>query len=359
MSSNVVLPPANGKKLWRVKRTNSGSCKSSSASSSSLTSAECLNSSLKIAAAAAAAAAAANFTVKRPPLRRPKNKPGKPKDYVFVDLSPVKSQDCVETVKASPVVQQVPSPTLSTGDCTSVEESLFDLPGSHDGGELGLGIMNLGFDWSQTQPISQETVDVTESYLSQQLYGYQQAMLQQHLQIQQLQQQLLQQQQQQQQQHHHHQQQDPPNQQQDPPHFTPKLRKRKQAAGQLQFKTYQPKHNRSISDGSIRKPSHTKRASVHEIPTPSSISSSQYIPMEYSDSTSSDVSLDDFMMLNEQIAMNLPQEQQLHPLTPASSYSSDVELFPSQNFEFEEFLSSVSHPEHYPAPPLNFAPTWT
>ncbi|KAL6451150.1 hypothetical protein SBY92_002488 [Candida maltosa Xu316] len=58
------------------------------------TSIECLNNSLKIVAAAS------KFTIKRPPLRRPKNKPGKPKDFVFVDLSPVQSEEEETTTTA-------------------------------------------------------------------------------------------------------------------------------------------------------------------------------------------------------------------------------------------------------------------
>lgn len=75
--SSKVLPPANGKKLWRVKKTQpsrhssiSSSSTTSHQSNASLnsiqTSMECLNNSLRIAAAAS------KFTIKRPPLRRPK-----------------------------------------------------------------------------------------------------------------------------------------------------------------------------------------------------------------------------------------------------------------------------------------------
>ena len=132
-STIKVLPPANGKKLWRVRkstpnthqRSNSlpgnkssttlpillkssnRSCSTSSIASTTTTtttnnnnnnsspmqnsSIECLNNSLKIVAAAS------KFTIKRPPLRRPKNKPGKPKDFVFVDLSPVQSDNSSES----------------------------------------------------------------------------------------------------------------------------------------------------------------------------------------------------------------------------------------------------------------------
>lgn len=76
-----VLPPANGKKLWRVKRRLvSGSMAQTDASSL-----ECFNSLMKMSAAGKQSMA------RRPPLKRPKLKPGMPKDFVFVDLSPVKS----------------------------------------------------------------------------------------------------------------------------------------------------------------------------------------------------------------------------------------------------------------------------
>lgn len=118
----------------------------------------------------------------------------------------------------TPFNEQLPSPTVS------IEESIFELPAlneldeydaSHTSigsaettptEEMGLGIMNLDVDWNQPQPIQQQqsqqpqqqmapVPQMSQEFISQQLYGYQQAMLQQHLQIQQLQQQLFEQQQ--------------------------------------------------------------------------------------------------------------------------------------------------------------------
>lgn len=77
-----VAPPANGKKLWRVKRTPSIGSSSMEADLSL----ECLNSSLKISAAGRLA------LCKRPPTKRPKLKPGMPRDFIFVDLSPIKTE---------------------------------------------------------------------------------------------------------------------------------------------------------------------------------------------------------------------------------------------------------------------------
>lgn len=86
-----VLPPANGKKLWRVKRDSS----SNPASLDAKLSLECMNNSLKISAAGK------QFMSKRPPLKRPKGKPGMPKDFVFVDLSPIQSSEDDELASMS------------------------------------------------------------------------------------------------------------------------------------------------------------------------------------------------------------------------------------------------------------------
>lgn len=85
----MVAPPANGRKLWRVPRKPL-----TTANPEHNTSQECLKNSLKIVAAGKA------YLTKRPPLRRPKNQPGKPKDFVFVDLSPIRSEE-EETKKIS------------------------------------------------------------------------------------------------------------------------------------------------------------------------------------------------------------------------------------------------------------------
>lgn len=387
MSCNsAVLPPANGKKLWRVKRSVSSSSNSSS-STQSQTSVECLNNSLKIAAAAS------KFSIRRPPLRRPKNKPGKPKDFVFVDLSPVKNdeeaQEQCNTLEnevisgakftpstttltpPTPFNEQLPSPTVS------IEESIFELPAlneldeydaSHTSigsaettptEEMGLGIMNLDVDWNQPQPIQQQqpqqpqqqmapVPQMSQEFISQQLYGYQQAMLQQHLQIQQLQQQLFEQQQRAIEsqiisatstpaisQQPQFQLQSPlkepsvkPEQQQQAPSLS--VKKSRKTAGQFQFKTYQPKHQRSQSEACIKKPVRKPHYRSYSVPlTPVQQQQPQVqqqqqqynaMPMQSADSSCSDVSLDDFMMLNEQISMNLNLNQ-LNSFTPVSNYS--------------------------------------
>ncbi|EER30820.1 predicted protein [Candida tropicalis MYA-3404] len=124
--SSKVLPPANGKKLWRVKKTQpsrhssiSSSSTTSHQSNASLnsiqTSMECLNNSLRIAAAAS------KFTIKRPPLRRPKNKPGKPKDFVFVDLSPVQSEDTTnDNEEKKPKQMSTPASSRRSSSISSI-----------------------------------------------------------------------------------------------------------------------------------------------------------------------------------------------------------------------------------------------
>ncbi|KAG5418628.1 hypothetical protein I9W82_004156 [Candida metapsilosis] len=406
MSCNTaVLPPANGKKLWRVKRSVSSSAHSST-STQSQTSVECLNNSLKIAAAGS------KFSIRRPPMRRPKNKPGKPKDFVFVDLSPVKSDEeaheqskmlenevigkytpptdaaaaaATTLTPPTPFNEQLPSPTVS------IEESIFELPplneyeeynnanGSQSSftsageaspaEELGLGIMNLDVDWNQPQPIQQQqqqqqqpelpqVPQLSQEFISQQLYGYQQAMMQQHLQIQQLQQQLFEQQQraiesqiisatstpalsQQSQFQLQSPLKEPIAPQQQPTPSLP-VKKSRKAAGQLQFKTYQPKHQRSASEACIKKPVRKPHHRSNSVPyTPvqqqqqqqqqQQPASQQYnaIAMQSADSSCSDVSLDDFMMLNDQISMNLnlnsnPTVNGQHSsFTPVSEYSEE------------------------------------
>ncbi|KAI5964082.1 uncharacterized protein KGF55_002024 [Candida pseudojiufengensis] len=456
-SNNIVLPPANGKKLWRVKRTpsltnnsNSNNNSTSHNNNHSQTSVECLNNSLKIVAAAQ------KFTVKRPPLRRPKNKPGKPKDFVFVDLSPIKSDEEVELTinsttknnttegnkieKITPIVEQLPSPSLSIEDTlSSIDDSIFDLPtlngyettnsniqpifsgesqslpNSNDSSptlELGLGIMNLGIDWNQPQqtPIQQQFIEIPQApkqppthfdqqqqqiqqqipqstdFFSQQLFGYQQAMLQQHLQIQQLQQQLLQQQisiESQITKNNTLTSTPNLNQLQSPfqeplptnPITTPitSSTKSKKTAGQFQFKTYQPKpkHQRTISEACIKKPQHNKK--LHErsmslpynssnlqlqsqqqsqqLPQPPQQPSQQQqfqpqqhyqeytsLPMQSSDSSCSEVSLDDFMILNDQISINL-NSNETSSETPISEISENDLINLNKSFIIDEFLN--------------------
>ncbi|KAI5956465.1 hypothetical protein KGF54_000940 [Candida jiufengensis] len=431
-SNNVVLPPANGKKLWRVKRTpsstNSNSNSTSHNNNHSQTSVECLNNSLKIVAAAS------KFTVKRPPLRRPKNKPGKPKDFVFVDLSPIKSDEEIESptslvaptikkqIDATPIVEQLPSPSLSIEDSlSSIDDSIFDLPtingfesqqeitttqqnyeSSSQSNltsptlELGLGIMNLGIDWNQPQqtPIQPQIQEIPQApkqppqqpnftnneaqqqqqeFLSQQLFGYQQAMLQQHLQIQQLQQQLIQQQIsiesqiiQSSSNSPHSQQLQSPFQEPLPSNPSPLKSSKKQTAGQFQFKSYQPKqHQRTVSEACIKKPQHNNNKKLHErsmsLPyTPSlqqqvpqlqsqshiqlqsqQSQQSQYTsyPMQSSDSNYSDVSLDDFMLLNDQISIDL---KNLETLTTPYSEISENDLNNKTNGGIEDYLNNQS-----------------
>lgn len=171
--------------MWRVKRKPS----TSSGSASNSTSIECLNNSLKISTAAA------SYVVKRPPLRRPKNKPGKPKDFVFVDLSPVKSeeQEVVPKVSAKstsntlPLHQAMPSPTSSVED--SVNSSIFDFTQWDDSfnlteegalatatttteGEkevlLGLGIQFAGLEqWTEQQEAAQPMPEALNNSIEQ------------------------------------------------------------------------------------------------------------------------------------------------------------------------------------------------
>lgn len=269
----TVAPPANGKKLWRVKRTLSAPAACSSTQSQS--SLECLNNSLKIANAA-------RFTVKRPPLRRPKNKPGQAKDFVFVDLSPV-------TADAS-------SPDQSPIEPSPKEEEIFDVPydesmfntslfdtsfsnyvtdavlpaSSVESDCLGLGIMGVDFNQQQlfhaqpTQPAPEPQVAPVEpmdaATLNKQLEDYQRAMLEQHQQIQYLQQQLQ-------------------KQQTASPITMPKVRKpkttKRKSLGQFQFKTY-----------TGPKKAKTEKASVD------------------ASEPKSAVDLDDFFVLNDQLGVS-------------------------------------------------------
>lgn len=170
-----VLPPANGKKLWRVKRSVSASSTTSLDSNSSL---ECLNNSLKISAAGK------QFLVRRPPMKRPKFKPGMPKDFVFVDLSPVKtaSDDENESVSsASSVMSATSSPTKesplsltnesfgSFGDEDAFGSTFanynynqnqqcgFDL--LDDNALLGLGLLNVQYDSNPDFQMQQAQLD--------------------------------------------------------------------------------------------------------------------------------------------------------------------------------------------------------
>lgn len=264
-----VLPPANGKKLWRVKRAVSSHSRSDSADS--ISSLECLNNSLKISNAA-------KFTMKRPPLRRPKNKPGMAKDFVFVDLSPVKSEEVEE-------VKEVASESESVFDQSFVHSSPQSSIASPDC--LGLGIM--GLDWNEQLPVqefqqsypqyttqdfqqapsfsTEHPTQFTNNNVSQQLLNYQEAMLQQSQQIQFLQQQL--------------------QQVQSNTPTSPKRTKsrseqpsKRRSSGQFQFKTYTGPKNK------------VKKPSVSSVGSVSPVSPRQ-------------VGLEDFFTLNEQLAVPL------------------------------------------------------
>jgi hypothetical protein len=123
----VTPPPANGKKLWRVPRRPL-----TTSNQEHNTSQECLKNSLKIVAAGKA------YLTKRPPLRRPKNQPGKPKDFVFVDLSPVRSEEEVTTKQAvtttnlaqatgSVYISPLSEASNDSFSVSSDEESMFSL----------------------------------------------------------------------------------------------------------------------------------------------------------------------------------------------------------------------------------------
>lgn len=156
-----VAPPANGKKLWRVKRTPS-------LGTSTLTSdlsLECWNNSLRISAAGRQLA-------KRPPTKRPKSKDGVPKSFVFVDLSPVRSSDDDETslpntsntspLTDSGLLSPLPLGNFSFGsilddDMSQTQNTDFYNDSfflADDTKALGLGFLNMDYNYSQPQPMA-------------------------------------------------------------------------------------------------------------------------------------------------------------------------------------------------------------
>lgn len=170
---------------------------------------ECFNNSLRISQGE-------KFTVKRPPLKRPKNKPGKPKDFVFVDLSPIKAEQ--ENQQQQPqqqqqTPQQLPSPALSFElpvDSFSDNDSIFDSKMLDDIEPIGLGI-SLDYSWDQMNYTTNyndsnnnancnttTTSPITETFAKYpnpdqyqlKLFETEQVLLQQNQQIQQLKQQL-------------------------------------------------------------------------------------------------------------------------------------------------------------------------
>ncbi|EGW31949.1 uncharacterized protein SPAPADRAFT_61064 [Spathaspora passalidarum NRRL Y-27907] len=310
-TKNTILPPANGKKLWRVKRASSNE----DGDEASQTSMECLKSSLKISAAAAAATAInGKPSGRRPSLKRPKNIPGKPKNFVFVDLSPVKSEEQENDANIQPAigqhgnspVQQLPSPQASDRDSQvfdhpiqsddsfclssvdsgsptfSSNDSMSDItsPELSQTNTLGLGINGIDYLPPDLTPNSES---FPTHILSQQLYGYQKAMIQQHYQIQLLQQQLQEQQRKQIQLQNQQLQQElarlamlspfPQFQPQMPypvatpvttPRETTKVNKKRAEKRKSldQFKSYSgPKSVRSASDGCIKKVRHNRSSS--------------------------------------------------------------------------------------------------
>ncbi|RLV95114.1 hypothetical protein JA1_001109 [Spathaspora sp. JA1] len=318
-TKNTILPPANGKKLWRVKRASSNE----DTDEASQTSMECLKSSLKISAAAAATAIQGKNSGRRHSLKRPKNVPGKPKNFVFVDLSPVKSEVSDNNIEVttgeddSETVQQLPSPQSSDRDSQvfdaiqsddslssvgsgsptfSADDSGFfsdaaspELPQNN---MLGLGIT--GMDFNLPSEVTQSSESYPNHIISQQLFGYQKAMIQQHYQIQFLQSQLQEQQRKQMQLQNQQMQQElarlamlSPFQQFQPQMPFPltttstcesnvKVAKRKSEKRRSsdQFKSYNgpSKRSRSISEGCIKKTKHSKSSesrstSISTVPT--------------------------------------------------------------------------------------------
>lgn len=90
IGSTIIEHPPNGQKRWRVtsKKLNSltkGSRNSKVPKSHRVI--ECFQNSLQIAAAGQ------QYQGKKLPSKRPRNKPGMPKDFIFVDLSPVKNAE--------------------------------------------------------------------------------------------------------------------------------------------------------------------------------------------------------------------------------------------------------------------------
>lgn len=172
-NKSKILPPANGRKLWRV-RLASASAKKAVGSNFSM---ECFNNSMKISAAGT------SFLTRRPPSKRPKNKPGMPKDFVFVDLLPVKTQEA-EMTGSNDLASISSAPTSASASTsgslppspTSDDDSIFSnldsatMMSELDGtgayvqdtfstdtrAEMGLGIMNIdfGMGWQSQEAAS-------------------------------------------------------------------------------------------------------------------------------------------------------------------------------------------------------------
>lgn len=107
-----VAPPANGKKLWRVKKA--GAAKQSTVTSSTV---ECWQNSLRIAAGAGGK----RYSARRSgTLKRPKNRPGMPKSFVFVDLSPVKKDAADSSSESSESSDSGSESVMSSAELTLV-----------------------------------------------------------------------------------------------------------------------------------------------------------------------------------------------------------------------------------------------
>ena len=311
-----------------------------------------------------------------------------PKDFVFVDLSPVKSDasdissaEEPSTAATTPTQSPITSDTQSQystyqEDCalldsisslsdsdsifSNMEKSnIFDTSfsgymqetesvseqGSND---LGLGLINMDIqDWEHTlfkpqqQAPTQQPALSTQA-ISQQLFGYQQAMMQQYQQIQLLQQQLQQQAQLQLQQQQLEQnispiQPSPESEIETMNPFTHKRSKstsevtKRRSSGQFQFKTYtgpnkKSKHRRVVSEP-------IKRQAIKYL---SSAATAPSTPK-----AQPTIGLEDFMLLNDQINISLnddsllsdssANEQKYQSFSPLSQYS-EVERMP-KNFD--------------------------
>lgn len=155
-----VAPPVTGKKMWRIDRASVlGASKNSSR--------ECWNNSLKISAAGK------QFLQKRPPSKRPRSKPGQPKDFIFVDLSPVKSSDDESTCSSdfsamssslSANTSVTSSPTAMSRNDSLCSNNLFEEESEYkcfqstellpENELLGLGLLNLNYDFDAPQNIN-------------------------------------------------------------------------------------------------------------------------------------------------------------------------------------------------------------
>lgn len=308
----AIKPPANGKKLWRVKRARQGP------SQPEANTVQCLQNSLKITAAGG------SYTCKKPQLmKRPRNKPGMPKDFVFVDLSPVKDADTQKaSVDSFEHLSLPPSPTMSensdnsdsndsliTNDTSITDVSydgVFDQSEFADDNQMsfdfGLGLMNfdekllLNQDGYQSQFQPQPQMPIQQIPETQQPVQVPQQQLQ------------------------------TPRQYSQPKFETPvsqilstpqTIHKRAKSVDNikkkpLQFKTYSPK----AKGNKVKKPQLTHRHTISE-------------PINKQ-------GLDDFMNLNNQITVSLGNDQSDILDTP----SSDEELL---QFELNQPLNSDFH----------------